>query len=46
MPTEVTYQTKTSEVDRYHFVPHTSNGDPNTKKVTINGMVFANPFSP
>ncbi len=46
VPTAVTYQTKTSEVDRYHFVPHGINGDLNTKKVTINGMVFANPFAP
>lgn len=45
-PTEVTYQTRTSEVDRYHFVPHTANGDLKGKKITINGMVFANPFGP
>ncbi len=45
-PTAVTYQTKTSEVDRYHFVPHTGNGDVKTKKVTIDAMIFANPFAP
>ena len=46
VPTAVTYQTKTSEVDRYHFVPHTGNGDVKTKKVTIDAMAFANPFAP
>ncbi len=46
VPTAVTYQTKTSEVDRYHFVPHTGNGDVKTRKVTIDAMAFANPFAP
>ena len=46
LPTEVTYRTKTSEVDRYHFVPHTPNGDLNDKTITIAGRVFDDPFSP
>ncbi len=46
VPTAVTYQTKTSEVDRYHFVPHSDDGDLKTRKVTIKGMVFASPFAP
>ena len=45
-PTTVTYTTKTSEVDRYRFVPHTADGDLKTKKIAIAGLVFANPFAP
>ena len=45
-PTAVTYTTKTSEVDRYRFVPHTADGDLKTKKIAIAGLVFANPFAP
>ena len=45
-PTAVTYTTKTSEVDRYRFVPHTADGDLKTKKITITGVAFANPFAP
>ncbi len=44
-PTVVTYRTKTSEVDRYLFVPHTSTGDLATKRVTIAGAAFAHPFA-
>ena len=45
-PTTVTYTTKTSEVDRYRFVPHTADDDLKTKKITIAGVAFANPFAP
>ncbi len=45
-PVAVTYDTTSYEVDRYRFVPHTSNGDLKTKKVTIIGLPFANDFAP
>lgn len=45
LPTEVTYGTKSAEVDRYHFVPHTANGDLKGKETTINGRLFADPFA-
>ena len=44
--TAVSYTTKTSEVDRYRFVPHTADDDLKTKKITIAGVAFANPFAP
>ncbi len=46
VPTEVTYRTKTSEVDHYHFVPRAGNGELREKKIIIHGMVFDNPFAP
>ena len=46
VPTEVTYRTKTSEVDHYRFVPHTGNGEMKDKRITLDGVVFGSPFAP
>ena len=46
VPTEVAYRTKTSEVDHYHILPLAGNRELNEAKITIHGVIFADPFAP